>query len=217
MDDGAAPNHTGSEAFGDTGVAAVRNVKATVRSALVAAALAAVIAPAAGPAGAAGYVAPGRTAVASLMARAEEYAQSRSGAQATGEHLHPFGHAVVVPDGHGGWITAIPAVRWPTADANGQLVLFWHNRTFVGTSSLAAWPNLGQEAVQVAIVRVGVNTIAVKYAVYKPTDPMCCPSLPAVRIRYSWSGSKIVASAKVPAGAFVKGLSFRARYGTATL
>jgi hypothetical protein len=213
MDDGAAPNHTGAEAFGDTGVAAVRNVRATARSALVAAALAAlaaVVAPAAGPAGAAGYVAPGRTAVASLMARAEEYARSRSGTQATGEHLHPFGRAVVVPDGHGGWITAIPAVRWPTADAYGQLVLFWHNRTFVGTSSLAAWPDLGQEAVQVAIVRAGVNTIVVKYAVYKPTDAMCCPSLPAVRIRYSWSGSKIVASAKVPAGAFVKGLSVRA-------
>lgn len=184
------------------------------RFGLVAAAAMAVLAgAAAAPADAAGYVAPGRAAVARLLAKAQEYAGGAvgiAGKAPTGEHLRAMGRTVVVPDGHGGWITAIPVVRWPTADGLGQLVLFWHNRTFVGTSSLATWPSLGPEAVQVGIVRAGRNDIVLKYAVYRPSDPACCPTLPAVRIHYRWSGSAIAASARIPPGALERNLTLSA-------
>jgi hypothetical protein len=161
---------------------------------------------------AATYVAPSHTAVVQLMVRAEEYTTGSAGA--TGEHLHQDGPAVVVPDGKGGWITAIPAVRWPTADGYGQYILFWHNQTFVGTdavgtSSLATGTDLGNEAVQLGIVRAGVNNVVVKFAVYRPSDAACCPSLPAVRIHYSWNGSHLVETIPIPAGALEKNLTMR--------
>jgi hypothetical protein len=159
------------------------------------------------PAAAAGYVAPGRAAVERLLAEANEYAPVSRGT--TGEHLHVDGHAVVVPDGRGGFLTAIPVVRWPTADGLGQYVLFWHNRTYVGSSSLGTGGDLGHEAVQVAIIRAGRDDVVLKYSVYRPSDPACCPSLPPVRVRYSWNGARLVASRPVPAGALEKNLSMR--------
>jgi hypothetical protein len=156
------------------------------------------------------YVAPSHTAVMKLMARANEVAPEEK-AGCTGphcEHLHPMGKAVVVPDGHGGWLTAIPAVRWPTADGYGQLVLFWHNKTFVGTDALTPLPNLGNEAFTVGVVRAGKDTVVLKYARYKSTDPMCCPSLPPVKVAFHWNGTKVVASEPVPADAREKNLRF---------
>jgi hypothetical protein len=45
-----------------------------------------------------------------------------------GEHLALMGRIVTVSDGHGGTLTAVPAVRSPTANGDGQPVLFWHDR-----------------------------------------------------------------------------------------
>jgi hypothetical protein len=179
------------------------------RGAAVAAALAAgLMATMPAAASAAAPVTPTHTAVVRLVATANEYAVPM-GKGSTGEHLHQDGHAVVVPDGRGGWITAIPVVRWPTADGLGGYVLFWHNRTFVGSSSPGTATNLGHEAVAVSIVRGGRNNIVLRYAVYKPSDAACCPSLPPVRIGYGWNGSHIVASSKVPAGALERNLAMR--------
>src|SRR5437764_2593360 len=42
------------------------------------------------------------------------------------------GAPVTVADGAGGYLTAVPARRSPSADGHGELVFFWHNRTFLG-------------------------------------------------------------------------------------
>jgi hypothetical protein len=113
----------------------------------------------------------------------------------------------VVPDGHGGWLTAVPAVRWPTADGFGQVVLFWHDRTFIGSETLARLPSLGPEAAALAIVKAGPDRIVIRFARYRPSDAMCCPSLRPIEIVYSWNGRSLRASASVPVSALIESLN----------
>lgn len=123
-----------------------------------------------------------------------------SGSSRTGEHLGLSGKIVTVSDGHGGTITAVPAVRFPTADGYGQLIVFWHNNQLIGSQSLTRLPLLGYEATMVAIYHSGPNSITLKFTRYKPSDPTCCPTLSPGYVTYHWSGKSLVASAPVPSG-----------------
>jgi LppP/LprE lipoprotein len=101
-----------------------------------------------------------------------------------------FGRRVSVPDGHGGTLTAIVGVRNPTADAFGQLIFFFHGRRFLGWDS-------SRETTAVR-VRARGGAFAASYAHYRRADPLCCPSLPDVHVRYRWNGRRIVASRRAP-------------------
>lgn len=148
---------------------------------------------------AAAYTAPSHAAVLRTTAEMDEWVVTVGGGKdaPTGEHFHQDGKAVVVRDGHGGFLTAIPVVRWPTADGLGQYVLFWHDRTFLGSNMLRRLPGLGQEVVMVSIVHAGKNRITLRYAVYRKTDPATAPSLPPQEITYHWTGRRLAASAPV--------------------
>ncbi len=119
----------------------------------------------------------------------------------TGERLQPFGKVVTVPDGFGGTLTAVPMVRWPTADAYGQIVLFWHDTTLIGSMQLAKLPSLGQEVTQLQIVGSGTGYVTLRFQRYRPQDPLVAPSLAPQDITYTWDGQRIVASAPVPRSA----------------
>lgn len=187
-----------------------RPIRRMAAGAAMAATLGAVGAVSPGAYAAHNYVAPSHTAVVNVLAHANEVAPGEN-VNCTGplcEHLHQDGKAMVVPDGRGGWITAIPTVRWHTADGYGQLVLFWHDTTFVGTDALTALPDLGQEAASVGIVRGGKNTVVLQYARYKKTDAMCCPSLAPVKVAFHWNGRAMTSSVPVPADARLANLRF---------
>src|SRR5438552_3750069 len=49
-----------------------------------------------------------------------------------GTHFSLIDGPITVSDGAGHAITAVVGVRWPTADAKGQLIFFWHDRRFIG-------------------------------------------------------------------------------------
>lgn len=164
-------------------------------------------------ASAAAPVRPSAAAIARVLAGSVEVAPGESArckANAC-ERLHQDGRTVVVPDGHGGWLTAVPAVRWPTADGHGQVVLFWHDRTFLGSETLARLPSLGAEAASLAIVRSGRDRVVVRFARYRPSDAMCCPSLKPIEIVYRWNGRALKASAPVPATALLESLRLVAK------
>jgi hypothetical protein len=146
------------------------------------------------------------SAVVRVLGRAEEVTPGHP--RGDGVHLRLMGRIVSVPDGHGGTLTAVPAVRYPTADGYGQLVLFWVGRRLVGSDNLTTLPDLGPEAVSLAIVRTGPDRIVVRYARYRPSDPLYRPSLPPADVAYSWNGRRLVASGPVPRGA-VDGLRMR--------
>ena len=102
---------------------------------------------------------------------------------------------VTVGDGSGGYLTAVEASRYPTADGHGALVFFWHNQTFLG------W-DTNQESWNVA-VSAKSDAIEATYPDYAPNDPACCPSLAPVTITYTWSGTGLTQSRAIPPGAIV--------------
>jgi hypothetical protein len=113
------------------------------------------------------------------------------------EHLHQM-KRLTVPDGHGGFLTAVLAVRWPTADGYGQYVLFWHDTTFLGSQNLTPLPKLGREATSIEAAKVRGHGIELTFANYSPKNPLCCPSLKPVVSTYRWDGSRLVNSRRLP-------------------
>lgn len=98
------------------------------------------------------------------------------------------GEPITVPDGRGGTLTAVVGTRFPTADGYGQLVFFWHNQTYLGTSAVS-------EASEIESLQPnGVASFTVTYANYAPTDPMVNPSLPPQSVHYTWNGQSLNAS-----------------------
>jgi hypothetical protein len=120
--------------------------------------------------------------------------QGTSEVQFSSEHFTSFGTQVVTSDGQGGFLAAIGASRFPTADGLGQLVFFFHNGKIVGLNS-----NTEVTAIQ-SIQADGVDKFTVTYANYKPTDAMVSPSLPPQTVTYMWDGTKFVASAPLASG-----------------
>jgi len=70
-------------------------------------------------------------------------------------------------------------------DGHEQRIWFFRGSRFVGTDSkrpsaeiLAGWRDL--------------DTLAFLYVLYRPTDPLCCPTGGAVVVRYRWRQGRIV-------------------------
>jgi hypothetical protein len=106
-------------------------------------------------------------------------------------HFKAFLKPLTISDGQGGSLTAVVGVRYPTADAYGQLIFFWHNTRFLGWD--ARW-----ESDYVAVTSPRAGTFIATYPHYKETDPMSSPSLPNVRVVYRWNGKRLIAQGSPP-------------------
>ncbi|HEX8918240.1 MAG TPA: LppP/LprE family lipoprotein [Chloroflexota bacterium] len=112
-----------------------------------------------------------------------------------GEYFRRLGKPLTILDGRGtGTLTAVIGGRYPTADGLGQIVFFWHNTTFIGLSS-------NYETVAVVSLKSPTpGTFIIKYAQYRPKDPVCCPSLPPRAVTYRWSGHILISNGVPPKG-----------------
>ena len=70
-------------------------------------------------------------------------------------------------------------------DGHDQRIWFFRGSRFVGNDArrssgdiVGSWRDL--------------NTLAFLYVLYRPSDPMCCPTGGAASVRYRWSGGKVV-------------------------
>jgi hypothetical protein len=70
-------------------------------------------------------------------------------------------------------------------DGHDQRIWFFHGSHFVGNDAkkssgdvIGSWRDL--------------NTLAFLYVLYRPRDPMCCPTGGAVSVRYRWRNGKVV-------------------------
>lgn len=93
----------------------------------------------------------------------------------------------------GGKIWAFTATCANTGDGYCQTIFFFRNRSLLGTDTKKP----SREILGLSYSH-SPQAILVKYANYKPSDPMCCPSRRPVTIAYSWNGSNIVASGTPP-------------------
>ena len=98
-----------------------------------------------------------------------------------------------IKDGRGtGTLTAAIGTRWPTADALGQVVFFWHNTTFIGQSANYETPAVRK------LTSPAAGTFVITYVRYKSTDPACCPTLKPLKVTYGWSGHILISNGVPP-------------------
>lgn len=136
-----------------------------------------------------------------IVSTAPTTAQVRAVMARTVEATHPGTHfalpgtPLTIADGRGtGTLTAVVGTRYPTADAKGQLVFFWHNTTFIGWDS---------NYEKLSIVHVGSpapGAFTISYAHYAKKDPLCCPSLQPVVVHSGWSGTMLISDGAPPIG-----------------
>jgi hypothetical protein len=105
-----------------------------------------------------------------------------------GQHFVPFPFQIVTRDDEGGYLQAVGASRFPTADGLGQLVFFFHNGKVVGLNS-----NVEVTAIR-SIQAAGTGKFVITYANYRPTDVMVNPTLPPQSVTYTWNGSAFTPS-----------------------
>jgi hypothetical protein len=108
------------------------------------------------------------------------------------EHFVPDRRPVSIADGYGGTLTAAVGQRYPTVDAHGQLVFFWHGTRFLGLDSVRVSDTI------IGLRRGSTGTFRVTYAHYAPEDAECCASLRPVTVAYRWTGSRLAASGTPP-------------------
>ncbi|HEX5368653.1 MAG TPA: LppP/LprE family lipoprotein [Dehalococcoidia bacterium] len=105
------------------------------------------------------------------------------------EHFKAAGEAITTSDGSDGLLTAVAAVRQPTADDSGEIVFFWHGDTFLGWDSV-------YESRRATVKSAGDGKFEVTYADYDRTNE----GKPVV-VTYAWNGERLVPDASPPAGA----------------
>jgi LppP/LprE lipoprotein len=110
-----------------------------------------------------------------------------------GTHFKAVGKPKTIKDGRGtGTLTAVVGVRYPTADGFGQIVFFWHDRVFDSQSS-----RYETTAVD-TINSLAPGTFVIRYARYRKSDPMCCPTLKPLKVSYGWSGHILISNGVPP-------------------
>ncbi|HET7666666.1 MAG TPA: LppP/LprE family lipoprotein [Mycobacterium sp.] len=118
------------------------------------------------------------------------------------EHFTPAWPLLNTPDGHGGTLSAVGALRTPSGDGRGQAVFFWHDGHLVGTAP--RYEALGIKDWRVA----GSGMFAITYADYASGDAMCCPSR-FVTIRYQWTGHALAPTSREPSSIYDGNLRVR--------
>jgi len=105
--------------------------------------------------------------------------------------FYPTAAPVTVPDGQGGWLTAVVGSWRGSADGAGQAVFFWHDTQFVGWSAsrMVLFPH----------VTAGGTSILVSYPEWPAgesfaqwTDNLI--TAPQVLIQYTWAQGRVWAS-----------------------
>ncbi|MEX5636629.1 LppP/LprE family lipoprotein [Parafrankia sp. FMc2] len=77
-----------------------------------------------------------------------------------------------------------------SADGHPQQAFFFHRGRYVGTGTT---PSAG-----VRWVWSTSDVVALQYDLYRPGDPMCCPSAGAATVRFGWDGSGVVPLDPIP-------------------
>ncbi|WP_026311067.1 LppP/LprE family lipoprotein [Parafrankia elaeagni] len=88
-----------------------------------------------------------------------------------------------------------------SVDGHPQQAFFFHRGRYVGTGTT---PSAG-----VRWVWSTSDVVALQYDLYRPGDPMCCPSAGAAAVRFGWDGSGVVPLDPIPSSDWSAPLSRR--------
>jgi hypothetical protein len=104
----------------------------------------------------------------------------------------PSSNVAQTPDGFGHTLYAWHGTCQGSADGYCQKMFFFIDATYLGTDTSADSTSI------TGYQPSGTGTIAVSYANYGTSDPLCCPSGQPVTINYYWNGRKLIASGTPP-------------------
>jgi hypothetical protein len=92
-------------------------------------------------------------------------------------------------------LAAIVGVRKGSADASAQRAFFFAAGHLVGTDT-----RTDSARIRVALMRPPV--IALRYELFRPRDPQCCPTAGSATVRYRWSGARLEPLDPVPPSSY---------------
>ena len=87
-------------------------------------------------------------------------------------------------------LNAIGGVLKASADGHFQRVFFFVNGRYIGLDST-------QPSGSVQVANTSYDLVTVTYAIYQPSDALCCPSS-RQSVRYQWTGTKLVPLDPIP-------------------
>ncbi|KPM50686.1 hypothetical protein ACG83_38495 [Frankia sp. R43] len=136
-------------------------------------------APASTPAVTSGTATPAAPAGALTPAQAVQLVRERG--------YTPMGSSSYEP----AWaLSAIVGRLTSSVDGHPQQAFFFSQGRFVGTDSVPS--------ANVRWVWSTSDTVALQYDLYRPDDPMCCPSAGAATVRFRWNGTAVQALDPIP-------------------
>jgi hypothetical protein len=78
-----------------------------------------------------------------------------------------------------------------SVDGHPQQAFLFHKGHYVG-------PDTSVPSATESWVWSTDDTVALQYQLYRPDDPMCCPSGGATTVRFEWRGGRVVAADPLP-------------------
>ncbi|WP_232291895.1 LppP/LprE family lipoprotein [Frankia sp. QA3] len=92
-------------------------------------------------------------------------------------------------------LSVIVGLRSTSADGHPQRAFLFHRGAFVGYDS-------PQPSATIRWIWSTDRVVALQYDLYKPGDPMCCPTAGGATVRYQWNGRSVTPLDPIPSAAF---------------
>ncbi|WP_238438442.1 LppP/LprE family lipoprotein, partial [Frankia nepalensis] len=88
-------------------------------------------------------------------------------------------------------LSVIVGMLATSADGHPQRAFFFHDGRFVGTDAAEPSATIGW-------IWSTDDTVALQYQLYRPSDPMCCPTAGAATVRFRWTGATVASLDPLP-------------------
>ncbi|ETA02438.1 hypothetical protein ThrDRAFT_03892 [Frankia casuarinae] len=88
-------------------------------------------------------------------------------------------------------LSVIVGLLSTSGDGHPQRAFFFHRGRFIGYDS-------PQPSATIRWIWSTDRVVALQYDLYRPSDPMCCPTAGGATVRYQWNGSSVVPLDPVP-------------------
>lgn len=127
------------------------------------------------------------TLLASLPASAAPAGRDRAIAQ-----VRRLGYRVENPVGFESEpLQVLVGVNARSGDGYAKKAFFFYRGRYLGTDT-------SQESASILVMWQDGETVALMYVLYRPQDPMCCPTGGGAIVRYHWNGARLVPLDPIP-------------------
>ncbi|ADP78677.1 hypothetical protein FraEuI1c_0599 [Pseudofrankia inefficax] len=99
-------------------------------------------------------------------------------------------------------LSVIIGILTGSADGHPQQAFLFHDGRYVGVDA-------GVASASTSWVWSTNDTVALQYQLYRPDDPMCCPTGGATTVRFEWLGGRVVTADPLPSADWNAPLSRR--------